>query len=48
MTNKCQYLLQKDQKHEIAQNLIDMLQKDATMTKQANIFIWNWILTGPN
>jgi hypothetical protein len=40
--------LSKEQKSEIAQNLIDILQKDANITKQTVTFIGNWILTGPD
>ncbi len=45
MDDKFQYRLSKDSKNEIAQNLIDILQKDATITKQTRIFISNWLLT---
>lgn len=48
MDNKFQYRLSKDMKSEIAQNLIDILQKDADITKQTRNFISNWILTGPD
>lgn len=47
MDDKFQYRLSKDKKSEIAQNLIDILQKDATITGQTITFIDNWILTGP-
>lgn len=47
MSDKFQYRLSKVQKSDIAMNLIDILQKDVTITKQAAIFIGNWILTGP-
>lgn len=47
MTDKYQYRLSKDQKNEIAQNLIAILQNDATITKETRIFISEWILTGP-
>lgn len=47
MEDRFQYRLSKDQKIEIAQNLIDILQKDAKITKLTRIFIVNWILTGP-
>jgi len=40
-----QYRLSKKQKAEIAQNLIDILQKDSEITEQARTFIGNWILT---
>jgi len=48
MDDRFQYRLSKDQKSEIAQNLIDILQKDANITEQTRGFICNWILTGPN
>ena len=47
MSDKFQYRLSEPQKHEIAQNLIDILQKEVGMIKQTQIFIGNWILTGP-
>jgi hypothetical protein len=40
-----QYRLSKDQKWEIAQNLIDILEKDATIIGQTKRFIGDWILT---
>ena len=42
------YRLSKKQKAEIAQNLIDILQKDENITEQTRSFIYNWILTGPD
>lgn len=42
------YRLSTNQKNEIAQNLIDFLERDVTLSKDARIFISNWILTGPN
>ena len=48
MEDKFQYRLSKNQKSEIAQNLIDILQKDINITTQTKSFISNWILTGPN
>jgi len=47
MCDRYQYRLSKGQKSEIAQNLIDILQKDANITKQTRRFIGDWILTGP-
>lgn len=47
MEDKHQYKLSQLQKREIAQNLIDILDKDACITKQTESFIRNWILTGP-
>ncbi|MFM9951529.1 MAG: hypothetical protein ACKV1O_26575 [Saprospiraceae bacterium] len=46
MDDRFQYRLSKDQKSEIAQNLIDILQKDANINEQTRRFICNWILTG--
>lgn len=48
MVNKFQYRLSKNQKEEIAQNLIDILQKGESITKQTKNFIVNWIRTGPD
>ncbi|WP_268225127.1 hypothetical protein [Sinomicrobium oceani] len=45
---KFKYELSKEKKNEIAQNLIDILQKNANITKETVAFIGNWILTGPN
>ncbi len=45
MDDKFHYRLTKDTKNEIAQNLVDVLQKDATITKETRIFISNWLLT---
>ncbi len=45
MNDKFQYRLSKNEKSEIAQNLIDILQKDANIAKQTSTFISNWILT---
>ena len=45
MGDKSQYKLSKDQKSEIAQNLIDILQQDVIITKETRTFICNWILT---
>ena len=47
MDDRFQYRLSKVQKIEIAQNLIDILQKDAHIIEQTRTFISNWILTGP-
>ena len=48
MDDKFQYRLSSDKKFEIAQNLIDVLQKDVTINAQTRGFISNWILTGPD
>lgn len=45
MDDNFQYRLTRNQKIEIAQNLIDILQKDAMITEQTHEFISNWILT---
>ena len=45
MDYKFQYRLSESQKIEIAQNLIDILQKDSEITEQTRAFIGNWILT---
>jgi len=45
MGDNFQYRLSKKEKAEIAQNLIDILQKDSEITKQTREFIGNWILT---
>lgn len=47
MNDRLQYRLSKNQKVEIATNLIDILQKDAIITKETRTFIGNWLLTGP-
>lgn len=45
MDDKFQYRLSKKQKEEIAQNLIDILQKNSEITKQTRGFIGNWLQT---
>jgi hypothetical protein len=45
--DKYQYRLSKIQKNEIAQNLIDILEKNADITRQTKRFIGDWILSGP-
>lgn len=45
MDDKFQCRLSENQKIEIAQNLIDILQKDLEITEQTRAFIANWILT---
>lgn len=44
-SNNFRYRLSKKQKAEIAQNLIDILCKNAMITEQTRIFVGNWILT---
>lgn len=39
------YRLSKNQKQEVAQNLIDLLEKDAVMNAETHRFIAGWILT---
>lgn len=41
------YRLTQNQKGEIAQNLIGILEKDVSIDKQTKRFIGDWILTGP-
>lgn len=48
MDGSFQYRLLKDEKNKIAQNLIDILQRDAGIASQTRTFICNWILTGSN
>lgn len=48
MEDKFQYRLSKIEKSDIAQNLIDILQKNANIDKRTVTFIGNWILTGPD
>ena len=45
MSEKFQYRLSNNQKSEIAQNLIDILEKNINITDQTTSFIGNWILT---
>jgi hypothetical protein len=45
MNDTFQYKLTKSEKSEIAQNLIEILQKDVKIKKQTSTFISNWILT---
>lgn len=42
------YRLTKNQKSDIAQNLLDVLISDVEITHQTRGFISNWILTGPS
>lgn len=46
MDKKYQYRLSAQQKVDIAQNLIDFLQKDTKLTRDAIRFVGDWILTG--
>lgn len=46
MNDQYQYRLSQKQKIEIAQNLIDILQKDAKISIQTTRFVGDWILTG--
>jgi len=45
MKNKNQYPLSKFHKNEVAQNLIDILQKNTDIVEQTKRFIGDWILT---
>lgn len=45
MDDKFQYRLSRNQKTEIAQNLIDILQKDLEINNQTRGFIINWCRT---
>lgn len=45
MNDTFQYRLSIQQKSDIAQNLIDIVRKDAIMTSEAGKFIGNWLLT---
>ncbi|MGJ8667545.1 MAG: hypothetical protein ACSHW7_14335 [Patiriisocius sp.] len=47
MNSNFQYRLSENQKEEIAQNLIEILQNDADIANETRTFISNWILTGP-
>jgi len=47
MDKKDQYRLSAQQKVDIAQNLIDFLQKDTDLTNDTIKFVVKWILTGP-
>lgn len=47
MESKYKFRLSQLQKIEIAQNLIDILDKDANITGQTKKFIGDWIITGP-
>jgi hypothetical protein len=44
---KYQYKLTSKEKKEIAQNLIDYLEKDVVLTEETIKFVGDWILTGP-
>lgn len=46
--NKNQYRLSKNQKNEIAQNLIDILEKDVDIFDATVTFICNWVGSGPD
>jgi len=47
MEDKYHYRLTAQQKNKIAQNLIDILETDIQITKEARRFIVDWILTSP-
>ncbi|MGH2664846.1 hypothetical protein [Flavobacterium sp.] len=46
--NEFQYRLSQNQKTEIAQNLIDILHRDADIFDSTVTFICNWMRTGPD
>lgn len=46
MADEPSYRLSKNQKIEIAQNLINVLQKDDKLTRQTRGFISEWVLSG--
>jgi hypothetical protein len=48
MTDNLQYRLSKEQKNQIADNLIAFQQDKHCLDKQTVSFISNWILTGPD
>ena len=48
MSEKFQYRLTKNEKKEIAQNLIDILLEETSINEQTRRFISNWVLTGPD
>lgn len=48
MCDKLQYRLSKSQKQEIAQNLIDILCKNAMIADSTVTFIYNWVMSGPD
>ncbi|WP_211226764.1 hypothetical protein [Algoriphagus vanfongensis] len=48
MDNSYQYRLSANKKHQIAQNLINILEKDEAITSETKRFISDWILTPPN
>ncbi|MFV8355356.1 hypothetical protein ACNQGB_04115 [Flavobacterium sp. XS1P32] len=45
MKKESPYRLTQNQKNEIAQNLLDILQADSTITQDTKTFICKWILT---
>ncbi len=47
MDDKFRYRLSGNQKIEIAQNLIDIMEKGSGITERTITFIDNWIRTGP-
>lgn len=47
MEENYQFKLSKRQKREVAQNLIDILVKNTSITKETKKFIIEWILSGP-
>lgn len=47
MNDNFQYRLSENQKNDIAQNLIEILQDDADIADETSTFISNWLRTGP-
>ena len=48
MSEKLQYRLTANQKSQIAQNLMDILERNASIESQTASFVYNWMLTGPD
>lgn len=46
MSEKLQYRLTAKQKSQIAQNLMDILERNASIESQTASFVYNWMLTG--
>lgn len=41
------YYLKKNQQQQVAQNLIDVFEKDIDLIYEASLFIINWVMSGP-
>ncbi len=46
MEDNFQYRISKAQKEDIAQNLIDFLEKEIELKNESKTFISNWLYTG--